>query len=82
MDALGWVGGRLQSPVGVRFGDVLGVVADVIAVEGVVGQAAGVQVIERPGAFGAKEADGAAGDDAAAVGLPAGGGGDERVEAG
>ena len=78
VDALGGVVGRRQAPVGVRFGDVLGVVADVVAVEGVVGQAAGVQVGEGPGAFGAKEADGTAGDDAAAVGLPAGGGRGER----
>ena len=45
----------------------------VVALQGFVDQAAAVEVGEGPGAFGAEEADGAAGGDARGVGAPAGG---------
>ena len=56
-----------------RLGDLLGVEADGVAAEGFVAEAALVEVVEGFGGCGAVEEDGAAGDVAAAVGLPAGG---------
>ena len=62
---------RRQAPFGVRLDDLLRVEADVVAAEGFVAEAAIVEVVEGF-APSAPEEDGAAGDVAAAVGLPAG----------